>query len=78
MAQTDVPIYCHRTISHKEALLAARLETQNTMLRTAQAQLEIAVQQKNKLKIANLRMAKDDGVISNEDYIQQVKALLDL
>lgn len=53
------------------ALLALRLKSERV-------KLDMAMQQNNKLKIANLRMAKDDGVISGEEYVQHVKALLKL
>lgn len=55
--------------AQKQALLAIEVKLKRV-------QLDSAVQQNNLLKIANLTMAKDNGVISKEKYIEKVNELL--
>lgn len=69
----------------RQALLAAQLKLERVKLDAAVQQnklervkLDMAIQQNNTLIIANLKTAKEDGVISDDEYIQHVKALLKL
>jgi ribosomal protein L7/L12 len=55
--------------AHREALLAAQLESERV-------ELDTRVQKNKAAKLANLKTAKDGGGISLKEYKQQVKALL--
>jgi len=59
-------------------LSAKRQALLDAQLKRERVKLDKAMQQNNTLKIANLRTAKDTGVISGDEYVQHVKALLKL